>query len=82
MEYSCFNLLAFQPFWEFKPFGKQLFSEKQIKLLNLSPIFIAPVLAILKYFKTFFLNDQLYSSAFQNALRCYCGLKIGEVIQI
>ena len=29
--YSCFNLLAFQPFWEFKPFGKQLSSEKQIK---------------------------------------------------
>ena len=29
--YSCFNLLAFQPFWEFKPFEKQLSSaEKQI----------------------------------------------------
>ena len=27
---QCFNLLAFQPFWEFKPFGKQLSSEKQI----------------------------------------------------
>ena len=25
------NLLAFQSFWEFIPFGKQLFSEKQIK---------------------------------------------------
>ena len=25
------NLLAFQTFWEFRPFGKQLFSEKQIK---------------------------------------------------
>ena len=29
--YSCFNLLAFQLFWEFKPFEKQLSSEKQIK---------------------------------------------------
>ena len=29
--YSCFNLLVFQPFWEFKPSGKQLSSEKQIK---------------------------------------------------
>ena len=28
---SCFNLLAFQLFWGFKPFGKQLSSEKQIK---------------------------------------------------
>ena len=28
---SCFNMLAFQLFWEFKPFGKQLPSEKQIK---------------------------------------------------
>ena len=25
------NLLAFQTFWEFKPFWKQLSSEKQIK---------------------------------------------------
>ena len=30
--YSCFNRLAFQPFWEFKPFEKQLSFEKQIKL--------------------------------------------------
>ena len=29
--YSYSNLLALQPFWECKPIGKQLCSEKQIK---------------------------------------------------
>ena len=33
-------------------------------------------------FENVYLTDQLYSLVFQNALRCYCRLKIAEVIQI